>query len=76
MATKVKNEGLQVVDYRYDEGFRGRVEYDIVSTITTKSSGYSGMPLIMKTMGGELYEKIKNKKINTERVYATYGLCR
>lgn len=48
MATKIKNEELQVIDYRYDEGIRGRVEHDIVSTITTKASGYSGNPLLMK----------------------------
>ena len=49
MATKIKkNEELQVIDYRYDEGIRGRVEHDIVSTLTTKASGYSGNPLLMK----------------------------
>lgn len=53
MATKIKkNEELQVIDYRYDEGFRGRVEHDIVSTLTTKASGYSGLPMIMKSNGG------------------------
>lgn len=48
MATKIKNEELQVVDYRYDEGIRGRVESDVSSTLTTKTSGFSGMPMIMK----------------------------
>ena len=52
MPTKVKNEELQVVDYRYDEGIRGRVDSDISSTITTKASGFSGMPMIMKMNGG------------------------
>lgn len=52
MATKIKNEELQIIDYRYDEGIRGRVEHDIVSTLTTKSSGYSGSPMIMKMNGG------------------------
>ena len=57
MATKIKNEELQVIDYRYDEGIRGRVESDISSTLTTKTSGFSGMPMIMKSSGGgELYE--------------------
>lgn len=57
MATKIKNEELQVIDYRYDEGIRGRVESDISSTLTTKTSGLSGMPMIMKLSGGgELYE--------------------
>ena len=48
MPTKLKKQDIQVVDYRYDEGIRGRVESDISSTITTKSSGCSGMPLIAK----------------------------
>ena len=43
---------MQIVDYRYDEGFRGREESDISSTITTKASGYSGMPMIMQNAGG------------------------
>ena len=52
MATKIKNEELQVIDYRYDDGIRGRVESDVSSTLTTKSSGFSGMPMIMKSSGG------------------------
>ena len=57
MPTKIKNEEIQIVDYRYDEGVRGRVESDISSTLTTKNSGFSGMPMIMKMNGGgELYE--------------------
>ena len=49
MPTKIKkNEEIQIVDYRYDEGFRGRVDSDISSTLTTKASGFSGMPLVMK----------------------------
>lgn len=51
------NEEIQCVDFRYDEGFRGRNDLGLVSTITTKNSGYSGMPMIMKQSGGgELYE--------------------
>lgn len=52
MATKIKNEEIQIVDYRYDEGFRGRTESNISSTLTTKNSGFSGMPLVMKQTGG------------------------
>lgn len=52
MATKIKDKDLQVVDYRYDEGIRGRVEDDIVPTLTTKSSGYSGSPMIMSKNNG------------------------
>ena len=52
MATKIKNEEIQCVDYRYDEGVRGRVESGISSTLTTKNSGFSGMPMIMKMNGG------------------------
>lgn len=48
MATKIKqNEDLQVVDYRYDEGIRGRVEHDIVPTLTTKSNSMSGKPMVL-----------------------------
>lgn len=50
MATKIKNEELQVIDYRYDEGIRGRVESNISPTLTTKASGYSGLPLMMSTL--------------------------
>ena len=59
MPTKIKNEELQVVDYRYDEGIRGRVESQIVSTITTKTSGFSGMPMIMKKNGGNSMLRIR-----------------
>ena len=49
-----KSEEIQCVDFRYDEGIRGRVESDISSTLTTKCSGYSGQPMIMKLSGGGL----------------------
>ena len=53
MPTKLKeNQEIQVVDYRYDEGIRGRVESEIAPTLTTKSSGYSGVPMIAKMNGG------------------------
>ena len=77
MATKIKkNEELQVIDYRYDEGIRGRVEHDIVSTLTTKASGYSGNPLLMKIERERERNEfdVKNKEINPQRMYATYGV--
>ena len=46
MATKIKNEEIQCVDYRYDEGFRGRVDSGVSATLTTKSSGFSGQPMV------------------------------
>ena len=46
MATRIKNLDIEPIDYRYDEGFRGRVDTDVSPTITTKSSGYSGTPLL------------------------------
>ena len=52
MATKIKNTELQIIDYRYDEGIRGRVESNVCSTLTTKTSGFSGMPMIMRKIGG------------------------
>ena len=48
MATKIKeNKTIQIVDFRYDEGIRGRVDSNVSSTITTKASGLSG-PMVMK----------------------------
>ena len=53
MPTKInQNEEIQIVDYRYDEGIRGRKDTNISCTITTKSSGFSGMPMIAKMNGG------------------------
>lgn len=52
MATKIKNEELQIVDFRYDEGFRGRIDTQVSATLTTKSSGFSGQPMVMKQSGG------------------------
>ena len=52
MPTKLKeNVELQVIDYRYDLGIRGRIEYEILPTITT-NNGFSSMPMIMKNYGG------------------------
>ena len=41
---------IEAVDFRYDEGLRGRVESNICPTITTKSSGYSlsGNPMVVQ----------------------------
>ena len=60
MPTKLKNEDLQIVDYRYDEGIRGRVDSNISSTLTTKNSGFSGMPMIMKKVNGGVITYVKN----------------
>ena len=46
-----KSEEIQCVDFRYDEGIRGRTESDIAATITTRSSGYSGIPMVMNGGG-------------------------
>lgn len=38
---------IEVCDFRYDEGFRSRVEKQILPTITAKGGGgYSGIPMI------------------------------
>ena len=42
------NDDIQCVDFRYDEGVRGRTESDIAATLTTRSSGYSGLPMLMQ----------------------------
>ena len=63
MSTKIKNNmDIQIIDFRYDEGIRGRVESDIVPTLTTKSSGISGVPLVVKSAGGGL-SKMKIRKL-------------
>lgn len=54
MTTKIKNIDCQVVDFRYDEGLRGRVESNICPTLTIKSSGVSGQPLVKLNGGGRL----------------------
>ena len=48
-----KSEEIQCVDFRYDEGIRGRTESDLCATLTTRSSGCSGIPMIMNG-GGRL----------------------
>lgn len=54
MARKIdKDKEIQVVDFRYDEGIRGRKDSEISATLTTKSSGFSGLPMVAsKTNGG------------------------
>ena len=44
---RVNNE-WQVCDFRYDEGIRGRTDTNIVPTLTTHFSGFSGTPLLIK----------------------------
>ena len=74
MPTKIKNEELQIVDYRYDEGIRGRNESDISSTLTTKSSGFSGMPMIMKMNGGgNSMNKLRIRKLTPKECIKLMG---
>ena len=47
---RIQNEEIQCIDYRYDEGIRGRIDKGLCSTITTKTSGFSGCPMIMTNM--------------------------
>ena len=46
MPTKLSDTETQCVDFRYDEGLRGRKDSEIVATLTTKSHGYSGQPMV------------------------------
>lgn len=47
MPVKLKpNRKVQSLDFRYDEGFRGRTDSDLATTITTKNGGFSGVSLI------------------------------
>ena len=74
MPTKLKNEELQIVDYRYDEGIRGRVDSDISSTLTTKNSGFSGMPMIMKKVnGGGLLPMLRIRKLTPKECIRLMG---
>ncbi len=60
---KIKfDKECQVADFRYDEGLRGRTESDVIPTLTTKSSGISGMTLILNKDGGGL-SKMKIRKL-------------
>lgn len=74
MATKIKNEELQIIDYRYDEGIRGRNQSDISSTLTTKSSGFSGMPMVMKMNGGNtMSTKLRIRKLTPKECLKLMG---
>ena len=51
MTTKIdKNKRFQVIDYRYDEGIRGRVDYNISPTLSTKDTTHSlsGNPMVLE----------------------------
>lgn len=81
MPTKLKNEELQIVDYRYDEGIRGKVDSNVSSTLTTKSGGFSGMPMIMKqtldththTQGGNMEKKLRIRKLTPKECLKLQG---
>lgn len=47
MPTKIKdNIDIQPIDFRYDEGIRGRLDINSAPTITAKSSGFSGTSMV------------------------------
>ena len=50
----IDSSSIEVFDFRYDEGVRGRTEKGVCPTLTTKvgTSGLSGQPLI-KIRGGD-----------------------
>ena len=74
MPTKIKNdEEVQTIDFRYDEGFRGRIESDVVSTITTKASGYSGMPMLMQRESGCEMSKLRIRKLTPRECIRLMG---
>ena len=74
MAKKIDNEkDLQIVDFRYDEGLRGRTENDISSTIT-KNSGYSGMPMVAERESSEMKkEKMRIRKLTPKECLKLMG---
>ena len=61
MATRIKNLNIEPIDFRYDEGFRGRVDTDVSPTLTTKASGYSGMPLLREKTTRTITTKAGNR---------------
>ena len=66
MARKVdKDKEIQVVDFRYDEGIRGRKDSEISATLTTKSSGFSGLPMVASktNWGGQSMNKLRIRKL-------------
>lgn len=54
---RIKNEEIQAVDFRYDEGIRGRSDPNCATTITTKSGGFSGVSMIMENNYGRERER-------------------
>lgn len=59
---RIKNTtDLQFIDFRYDEGIRGRTDSDIVPTLTTRGSGNSSSPMCgyIYIYNGECYMQVR-----------------
>ena len=54
---------VQVLDFRYDEGFRGRVESDIVPTLTCKDGTSSGVTFVALSCERERESNMEQIKI-------------
>lgn len=58
---------IEVCDFRYDEGFRSRVEKQILPTLATKGGGgYSGIPMIK-------YEDLRIRKLTPKECIRLMG---
>ena len=65
MPTKLKdNIDIQPIDFRYDEGIRGRVDINSAPTITTKTGGNSGQSMVaMRERESMLSSNLKIRKL-------------
>jgi len=74
--TRIKDEKIQIVDFRYDEGLGGRNDPTISSTITTKSSGIASIPMVLFNGGGVLgmnKEKLRIRKLTPKECMRLMG---
>lgn len=62
----VVDDKPEPVDFRYDQGIRDRVNKNLCPTITTKSSGISGLPLIK-------YSNLRIRKLTPCECYKLMG---
>ena len=66
-----KTDDLQMIDFRYDEGIRGRTDSEIIPTLTTRAGGSSSIPMV----GGGLYNmsNIKVRRLTPLECYKAMG---
>ena len=67
------NDDIQCIDFRYDEGVRGRTDSDIAATLTTRSSGYSGLPMLMQRESSGEVKKLRIRKLTPKECMRLMG---